>query len=156
MRGRTIPPLPNNLCGNLGLQAVQSIDANKTKDIGFDDLVCLVGEPIDKTIQDCSEVFSREDGGESIIIDPALRTNEIIISGDTNVLWFSDWSKFGFYDADFGWGNPIWASAGSMFADNIVVLMGNKEGDGIEAMVHLEQNYMPYFEQDEEIKSFCS
>ncbi|KAI3470279.1 hypothetical protein Pfo_026942 [Paulownia fortunei] len=157
IRERTIPPLPKHSCGNLVAQAfTQSIYASEIKDIGFQELVDLLGDAIDKTIADIVEVFPGGDGGQRILIDPVTNAVERIVSGEANVFWFSDWSKFGFYEADFGWGKPVWASIGTMPAENIIVLMDNREGDGIEAWVHLNQNDMPCFEQDGEIRLFST
>ncbi|KAI3470294.1 hypothetical protein Pfo_026957 [Paulownia fortunei] len=157
MRERTIPPLPKHSCGNLVIQSVtQYMAATETKDIGYQDLVYLLGDAIDKTITDCGEILSLGEDGHNIIILPMANLIERLESGEMNVLWFSDWSKFGFYEADFGWGKPVWASIGTMPAQNLTILMDNKEGDGIEAWVHLNHNDMSYFEQDEELRLFTT
>ncbi|KAI3470289.1 hypothetical protein Pfo_026952 [Paulownia fortunei] len=157
MRERTIPPLPKHSCGNLVIQSVtQYMAATETKDKGFQDLVYLLGDAIDKTITDCGEILSLGEDGHNIIIHPMANLMERLESGEMNVLWFSDWSKFGFYEADFGWGKPDWACIGTMPAENLTVLMVNREGDGIEAWVHLNQNDMPCFEQDEELRLFTT
>ncbi|KAK6128258.1 hypothetical protein DH2020_037996 [Rehmannia glutinosa] len=154
IRGRTIPPLPKHSCGNLAIPSV-----TKTKDnhiMGFHELVCLLGDAIDKTIADCAEILSlgTEDGC-NVIFQSVAKMNERSESGDEmKVLLFSDWSRFGFYEADFGWGKPIWTGIGTMPAQNVTILMDNKEGDGIEAWLHLNHNDLPYLEQDEQMKLF--
>ncbi|KAK6146340.1 hypothetical protein DH2020_020209 [Rehmannia glutinosa] len=135
MRERTFPPLPNFSIGNL-------------------DLVYLISDAINKTVNDCAKILSLGEDGHNIIIDPVANLVERSMSGEINVLWFSDWSKIGFYEADFGWGKPFWAGIGTMPGQNLTVLMNDQEGDGIEAWVHLNHNDLIYFEQDDDLKMF--
>ncbi|GFP85230.1 pelargonidin 3-o-(6-caffeoylglucoside) 5-o-(6-o-malonylglucoside) 4'''-malonyltransferase [Phtheirospermum japonicum] len=157
MRGRTSPPLPKHACGNLLVESItQYIDTNNTKEVEMQELVNISGDAIDKTVNDCAELLSvDEDRRIKIIMDPITNFVTSLVSGEVNAVWFSDWSKFGFYEADFGWGNkPVWVGIGNLFCPNFTLLMGNKEGDGIEAWVYLNQNDVPYFEQDEDMKLF--
>ncbi|KAI3470293.1 hypothetical protein Pfo_026956 [Paulownia fortunei] len=157
MRERTIPPLPKHSCGNLAIPSItRCMAATETKDIGIQELVYLLGDGIEKTIADCAEILSPGRDGHKIINDPLASLIEKSDSGEVNAVWFSDWSKFGFYQADFGWGKPVWASIGTLPGENMTVLMDNKEGDGIEAWVHLNHNDMSYFEQDEELRLFTT
>ncbi|KAL3641590.1 hypothetical protein CASFOL_012405 [Castilleja foliolosa] len=157
MRSRTIPPLPKHSCGNLLIESItQCIDANETKEVEIQELVNIFGDAIDKTIVDCGELLSvGEDRRMKIIMDPIMDFVKRLVSGEVNAVWFSDWSKLGFYEADFGWGKPVWVGVGNLFAPNLTILMGNKEGDGIEAWVYLNENDVPYFEQDEDMKLFA-
>ncbi|KAK6146662.1 hypothetical protein DH2020_020531 [Rehmannia glutinosa] len=156
MRGRTIPPLPKHSCGNLVLQSITETNNEDKNNIGLHELVRLIGDSIDKTITDCAKLLSiGEDERKDFIIYPMAKSLKRLLSGEISyAMWFSDWSKFGFYEADFGWGKPVWASIGTFPSQNLTLLMSNKEGDGIEAWVHLNQDDMPYFDQDEEIKLF--
>jgi shikimate O-hydroxycinnamoyltransferase len=58
---------------------------------------------------------------------------------------FSSWCNLGFYEADFGWGKPIWISSiGSsdpVFL-NLTILVDTRLGDGIEAWVALDEQDM--------------
>ena len=68
---------------------------------------------------------------------------------------FTSWCRFPIYEADFGWGKPDWASdAGSSL--EMVTLMDDKHGDGIEAWVNLKENDMYVFEQDQDIVTFTT
>ncbi|GFP85236.1 pelargonidin 3-o-(6-caffeoylglucoside) 5-o-(6-o-malonylglucoside) 4'''-malonyltransferase [Phtheirospermum japonicum] len=157
IRERTIPPLHKHSCGNLSLHSIiQCMAENETNEIGLQDLVNKLGESIDKTINDCAELLSAaEDRRMKIILDPLASLVKKFESGDLNAMAFSDWSKFGFYEADFGSGNkPVWLGSLSLHGENITILIGNKEGDGVEAWVQLNPNDVPYFEQDEDIKLY--
>ncbi|GFP85240.1 pelargonidin 3-o-(6-caffeoylglucoside) 5-o-(6-o-malonylglucoside) 4'''-malonyltransferase [Phtheirospermum japonicum] len=157
MRSRTIPPLPKHLNGNLVVEAVaQCMAANDTKEKGLQELVYLLGDVIEKTIDDCEKLLSLdEDGRKKILRDPLLKMFETLASGDGIAVWFTDWSKFGFYEADFGSGHkPVWVRVGTVCAENLTILVENREGDGIEAWVHLDPKDVTYFERDEDMKLF--
>ncbi|PKI32352.1 hypothetical protein CRG98_047262 [Punica granatum] len=75
----------------------------------------------------------------------------------------SSWCKFGLYDADFGWGRPIWAGgdglcwSSTMFLNaNGTILVDTRFGDGIEAWVTLDEQRMTLLEEDPEFRSFAS
>ena len=72
---------------------------------------------------------------------------------------FSSWCNFGFYEADFGWGKPIWVSSigssGSMFM-NLVILPDTRFGDRIEAWVTLDEQDMARLEFNPELLTFAS
>ncbi|GFP96749.1 pelargonidin 3-o-(6-caffeoylglucoside) 5-o-(6-o-malonylglucoside) 4'''-malonyltransferase [Phtheirospermum japonicum] len=157
MRGRTIPPLPKHSFGNLLVQSItQCMDANENKELGIQELVNILGDAIDKSITDCAELLSvGEDRRIKMIMDPIADFRKRLASEETNAIWFSDLSKFGFYElGDFGWGKPVWIGIGHLFGPNVTLFMDNKEGDGLEAWVYLNQNDVPYFEQDEDMKLF--
>lgn len=60
------------------------------------------------------------------------------------------------YDADFGWGKPLWVSSAKMSYKNLVAFIDTKKGDGIEAWINLDQNDMSRFETDEELLRYVS
>ncbi|KAG2698177.1 hypothetical protein I3760_07G137700 [Carya illinoinensis] len=72
---------------------------------------------------------------------------------------FSSWCKFGFYEADFGWGKPIWVSSigssGTVLM-NLIILVETRLGDGIEAWVTLDEPDMARLESNPELLTFAS
>ncbi|KAK9071061.1 hypothetical protein SSX86_009629 [Deinandra increscens subsp. villosa] len=80
-------------------------------------------------------------------VDDEIKENKFCI--------ISSWCRFPIYEADFGWGKPYWAS-GAGCSNYMVTLMDDKDGDGIEAMVSLDEKDMKLFEQDEDIIAFTS
>ncbi|KAL3635054.1 hypothetical protein CASFOL_022108 [Castilleja foliolosa] len=156
MRSRTIPNMNKHSSGNLAAgAATQFIATNEiSKENGLQELVYLLGDAIGKTINDCEKLLSLDENGrKKILREPWLKMLETFASGDGFALWFTDWSKFGFYKADFGSGNkPVWVLVGTRVSENNIVLMENKEGDDIEAWVHLDPNDVPCFERDEDMK----
>ncbi|KAJ1424090.1 Transferase [Sesbania bispinosa] len=63
---------------------------------------------------------------------------------------FTSWCRFPVYDADFGWGKPIWVGTPAFNLRNLVVFVDSKFGGGIEAYVSLKVEDMAKFEADEE------
>ncbi|EYU23758.1 hypothetical protein MIMGU_mgv1a007423mg [Erythranthe guttata] len=159
MRGRTIPPLPKHSCRNwLILSSTRCmIPNNVVGNNNIQELVDILGYGLEKTIADCAEIFSPTGRDvKSIIMEPLVNVRGKSMGGEVNVFAFSDWSKFGFYEADFGWGKPVGAGIGAFSRPNIIVLMDSKENGGLEAWVHLNRSDMPYFEQDDHIKLYAS
>ena len=72
---------------------------------------------------------------------------------------FSNQCSFGFDEADFGWGKPIWVgsigSSGSLFM-NLVILANTRLGDGIEAWVTLDEQDMARLEFNPKLLTFAS
>ncbi|XP_027155705.1 BAHD acyltransferase At5g47980-like [Coffea eugenioides] len=69
--------------------------------------------------------------------------------------------RSGLYEADFGWGKPIWACLGSGDTDpygvgNLVILMDTRSGEGIEAWVTVKEELMAIFEKNQELLAFAS
>ncbi|KAG6388741.1 hypothetical protein SASPL_150173 [Salvia splendens] len=120
--------------------------------MGIEDYVRVLGSNARKTVRECVGLISEE--GQRSWIQPSHEVSEISLRKDVNVVWVTDWSMFGFYEADFGWGKPEWASVANVMVKNHVTLMDTKEGDGIEAWVQLEDTEMPYFET--QIRNFVS
>ncbi|KAH0749727.1 hypothetical protein KY290_028959 [Solanum tuberosum] len=64
--------------------------------------------------------------------------------------------QFPVYEVDFGWGKPEWVCSPIKSFKNLVILMGTKDGDGIEASVNLLEEDMPLFENDPQILAFAN
>ncbi|CAH8351990.1 unnamed protein product [Eruca vesicaria subsp. sativa] len=69
----------------------------------------------------------------------------------------TSWCKLQFYDADFGWGSPVWVAGNVVLSShNKTVLIDSKDGQGIEAWVTLHQEAMLLFEQNPDLLAFAS
>ncbi|GJZ99561.1 acetyl-CoA-benzylalcohol acetyltransferase-like protein [Tanacetum coccineum] len=67
----------------------------------------------------------------------------------------TSWCRFPIYNADFGWGKPYWVSEAGR-SRNMVTLLDDRNGDGIEAWVDLNEKDMYEFEKDEDITELTS
>ncbi|KAK9027769.1 hypothetical protein V6N11_067592 [Hibiscus sabdariffa] len=76
------------------------------------------------------------------------------LSGRDDIKFYNSlsWCRFGVYEADFGWGKPIWVSlaGASGEAPDIFVLLDARDG-GIEAWVLLNEEEMGTFQRNEEL-----
>ncbi|KAK4839908.1 hypothetical protein QYF36_025867 [Acer negundo] len=73
-------------------------------------------------------------------------------------IFVSGCSKLPFYEADFGWGKPVWfAFPNSEDDDNICVsLFDASDGEGIEAWVEMSKEQMAKFEKDPTVIAYAS
>ncbi|KAL7106447.1 hypothetical protein ACP275_07G114500 [Erythranthe tilingii] len=154
MRERTNPPMHKCSCGNFVLTSLTQFSETRDHEnvIGVQELVDNMGDSVRKTVASCAEILSQSANLHSTITETFANIRGKRSSGEVNVMFFTDWSKFGLYDVDFGWGKPVGVGIGAVLAMNVVRLVNNKEGDGIEAWVHLNSNDIAYFEQDQDIE----
>ncbi|GAA0153395.1 hypothetical protein LIER_11644 [Lithospermum erythrorhizon] len=75
---------------------------------------------------------------------------------EKDVYLCSSFCGYPLYEIDFGFGKPIWTILGSVYTEKVFFLMDNPEGDGVEALVTLEEKVMSLFENEEEISTFSS
>ena len=66
----------------------------------------------------------------------------------------TSWCRSSLYEPNFGWGKPTWLTTAGTGSKHIILLTDTREGDGIEAFVHLEEQEMSVFERDEELLQF--
>ncbi|KAL2508689.1 HXXXD-type acyl-transferase family protein [Forsythia ovata] len=154
IRERTVPPLSKYSCGNLITLASVECSADETKSMDFEHYVPLLGNTVKKTVSDCVKILGKD--GHKILFENLARV--VAKAGDSSInsIHFTDLCKFGFYEVDFGFGKPIWTTIANVPMKNLVILLNTKESDGIEAWVHLHEEDMHYFEQDQEIKKLTT
>ncbi|KAI3452627.1 hypothetical protein Pfo_009291 [Paulownia fortunei] len=69
---------------------------------------------------------------------------------------FTSLCRFPLYEADFGWGKPVWVGSAGLTYKNLVTFMDTAAGDGIEAWINLKKEDMEKFEADLELQQFLS
>ncbi|KAF8035156.1 hypothetical protein BT93_C1248 [Corymbia citriodora subsp. variegata] len=77
-------------------------------------------------------------------------------AGEIELYRFSSWARFPFYETDFGWGRPAWVCTTGVPMKNVVILMGTRCGDGIEAWITLAEHDMIAFERDDQLLQFIA
>ncbi|KAI3900350.1 hypothetical protein MKW92_006945 [Papaver armeniacum] len=111
------------------------------------DFVALLRREIDKVKGDkgCMEK----------IIQNFIYGHDASVGQDSDVedkviaLFMTSWCKFGFYEADFGWGTPIWVTTVPLIEPkykNMVFMNDTKCGQGIEVWVNFLEDDMTKFE----------
>lgn len=149
MRRVIKPPLPDNCVGNIvGYFPAQTTE----KDIVLQDLV--------RELREGKEDF-RKNGLKTIIESKSLDTipgvgNKLEERDDIDVYFYSSVSRFPIYHVDFGWGKPVWVTMPNYMFKNVVMLLGTRDGAGIEALVTLSVEDMELFERDKDLLEFAA
>ncbi|XP_074332802.1 pelargonidin 3-O-(6-caffeoylglucoside) 5-O-(6-O-malonylglucoside) 4'''-malonyltransferase-like [Apium graveolens] len=157
MRKRTVPPLPQNQFGNLYLTAIVQSEVGTERVLALGSFVDCLSKAVKGVVDACGMILSLGEEGQTMI---SQGTCELMKSlSDPNIYFagtFSSWCKFPFYEADFGWGKPIWVSIPNVPMKNTVVLIDDKAGEGIEAWVCMDENDMQKFIQHSDIADILS
>ncbi|KAL8459222.1 hypothetical protein ACS0TY_036628 [Phlomoides rotata] len=161
LRARSKPPIPSQCFGNLVGFSMLTRRNEHDKELG--ELVREVRGAISK-IDD--EFIDRMKGKRGF--SGYLKNVEVVMGNigegavGVGALAISSWCRFGIYNADFGWGKPIWVSGyeakfgpDSGFV-NMVWLMDTRNGHGIEAWVVLDEKDVSAFENVDELRNLAS
>ncbi|CAJ1949399.1 unnamed protein product [Sphenostylis stenocarpa] len=153
LRSRMTSTLSKHSVGNMWQQAVSPL-VEVEGEVGLRDL----GERVRETVRKVDGNYvSKLQGGEFYKVLESLNETRIMISEKGVPCYsFSSWVRFGFYETDFGWGKPSYVRTIGVPIKNVVILMGTKDGDGIEAWVTLTTRDMVHFEQNPELLQFVS
>ncbi|XP_038688552.1 stemmadenine O-acetyltransferase-like [Tripterygium wilfordii] len=145
LRKRLSPPLSEYSVGNIlgGITA-----ETENTDIELPSLVIKLRKEF-KELRVTTEVVK-------LLGDISKMMESLGKMGDGDFYIFSSWCRMPVYEADFGWGKPIWVTLVNLKVPNVVVLVDTKEGDGIEAWVYLVEEEMSLFECNQELLSFAS
>ncbi|XP_021902545.1 BAHD acyltransferase BIA1-like [Carica papaya] len=156
LRTRMTHPASKNSLGNQVWVASGRLRADEEREL--DHLAREVRVGISKINGD----FVKEIGGEKgkeMMLDFVEEIKEFVGNDEADYLGVSSWCKLGFYEADFGWGKPLWVSSIGMEAPlftNIVVLIESSLGDGIEAWVTMDEEEMMILQNDNHLLSYAS
>ncbi|KAJ4705930.1 Vinorine synthase-like [Melia azedarach] len=148
LRGMIVPSLPDNSVGNVvGYFSAQT----RENEIELQDLVCLLRKGKEEFSKKGLETMLEY---KSIEIIPELKDKNKQDQIDFYI--YSSWSGFPLYEANFGWGKPIWVSMPDYTHKKIIMLLGTKDGEGIEALVTLSAEDMALFEREQELLAFAT
>ncbi|KAJ4837310.1 hypothetical protein Tsubulata_047626 [Turnera subulata] len=153
MRKRTMLPIPENSWGNFVGRAVPRFspeDDDKGK-LQFHVFVGKVHDAVKSTLSNIAKTSTADDI-VSLVDDANGELLEALQNPDLDCCISSSWCRFPKYEADLGWGKPSWVTVPKKpIRRNLIALTDTKEGDGIEALVYLDQNDLHLFGQDSEI-----
>lgn len=162
IRGKAAPPLPENMFGNTVAHAAAAITRSEAAVNAADDATdgeskSKFEEKVNKAILEIDgeklRKYREEDGWP--FTAETIKEIRAEIGDYWDTYWFSSWTRFSLYEADFGWGKPIWMGLGGPLMRNLITLTRRcgavGGGEGIEACVTLEREEMHRFEMDEEI-----
>lgn len=149
LRPRMDPPLSGLHFGNISRVAIATIDPNSM----ISEEYKIVNRVRDAIRQVNTEYIKELSLGQGHLRFLKGR-GEKVTSGEVLTLNFTSLCRFPIYEADFGWGKPVWVAYASLTFKNLVVFMDAKSGGGIEAWVNLGKEDMVKFEKDEEIVAY--
>ncbi|KAL8188965.1 hypothetical protein R6Q57_029485 [Mikania cordata] len=150
LRGKIGSPVSETSFGNIWIpyliRFLQTGSESK-----FLDLVSVIQETTRSTIS-----WITKASGEEICTKAREGYNAAYEEAKLNKFCvITSWCRFPLYDADFGWGKPCWVTAAARGFD-MITLMDDKHGDGVEAWVSLNEKDMHLFEQDQDIIAFTT
>jgi len=151
LRRRMVPPLSDKCVGNI-VWFLFVINPE------LHDLVYKIRQGL---CEFC-EVYPKKFGGKEkdlpFIFECLKQVTTPVSESDYNqsLIVSASWCKFPMYEADFGWGKPIWVTTSTCPVKNAIVLMDTRNGDGIEAIVNMKESDMVRFEREVELLQYAS
>ncbi|XP_008459937.2 BAHD acyltransferase BIA1-like [Cucumis melo] len=152
LRKRLEPNLPDNSVGNaIGFVTPETAVG---AELELQSMVGLMREAIEEFKKNGYKKY--QDTEAYLSYFKALMDPDGPYNGEKNFYLCSSWSRFEFYEADFGWGCPVWFIGGISMFSNFFLLLDTRDGKGIEALVSLSEEDMRLFECDEDLLEFGS
>ncbi|XP_059657834.1 stemmadenine O-acetyltransferase-like [Cornus florida] len=150
LRTRMDPPLPEYYFGNVSSFAI-AVPSMDSKEECYG-VVSSVRDAIKNINGEFVKKLQEGDDFLNFIKNRAksVKKEEVVSVSFTSLC------RFPLYEADFGWGKPVWVGSASLTFKNLVVFMDTKLGDGIEVWVNLKEEDMPKFEIDKELLKYVS
>ncbi|KAM1133019.1 stemmadenine O-acetyltransferase-like [Malus sylvestris] len=189
LRRRAVPPFSEYTMGNFVFMAtalsqcssntedddqneddLDYVDDNRDRELGR--LARHVREAVSKLDGDFVQNLQR-DGTRGLIkfCEPLKEVGETVSRAGADAtdgqgldyIGFNSRCNLGLYEADFGWGKPVWVASGGAKRGaeeapymNMVLLMDTRSGDGVEAWVCLDEQDMAILEGDPHFLAFVS
>lgn len=156
IRSRATPPLSDRTVGNLWQPSVAPlVDLPPEGDIELHHLSAVLRNSIQSIDSNHVSGLGGE-GGFGYACRFLLEAREMALRDGVELYRFSSWTRFPFYEVDLGFGKPTWVSTTSVPMKNVVILMGTRSGDGIEAWITLSEEEMGLFQANPELLQFVS
>ncbi|KAJ4845087.1 hypothetical protein Tsubulata_047756 [Turnera subulata] len=152
LRPRMDPPLPEYSFGNyyrVAFTVPSSIDS------GDEDCCLLVSKVRDSISKLDKDYVKRLQNGKEHL-EFLKEQASSFMRGEMVSLNFTSLCRFPLYEADFGWGKPKWAGSPKLTFKNLVIFMDTPFGNGVEALVHLQDEDMLKFLEDEQMLLFTT
>lgn len=158
LRRRATPPFSENYMGNFIWMASALCTTEEEPEL--QDLVCQLREAIAKLNGDFVNSLQGDEGLLNFL--EALKYERETYTRAADRIAYSSWCNFGFYEIDFGWGKPVWASvtgppeSPATAILNAILLMDTNMGNGIEAWVYLHEDTMAILQVDQQLLQYAT
>ncbi|KAH7865868.1 hypothetical protein Vadar_012456 [Vaccinium darrowii] len=151
LRRRMDPPLSEYVFGNL----IQGAYASGNSEMDLVGLVREMREAIGKIDSEHLKELQGENGYDMLIRN-SKKVLEWYSDKDLDYIMFTS-VKVPHYQADFGWGKPVWVSSARWDTKNTVFLMDSMTDiGGIEAWITMYEEDMMEFEQQPQLQALVS
>lgn len=150
LRTRTDPPLPEYSFGNISRIAITAPRMEKGEECYK--LIDQMRDAIRNVDVDYVKQLAESEEHLSFLKEAAAIFNQ----GGWIAFSFTSLCRFPLYEADFGWGKPIWVGSARLTFNHLVTFFDTRTGGGIEAWINLKPEDMAKFEADKELLSYVS
>ncbi|CAL0324903.1 unnamed protein product [Lupinus luteus] len=155
LRKRMVPPLPQKSIGNWVWSFPVPRENEETE---LHELVTKIREGLyefcDKKVKNFRNLSFVSEFLKQITYLP--KQKEVTYVKPITLFFFASWCNLPTYEVDFGWGKPIWVTSIGSPVKNCVIFMDARDGNGIEALVNMEEHDLVKFESDVEILQYAS
>ncbi|XP_038678361.1 salutaridinol 7-O-acetyltransferase-like [Tripterygium wilfordii] len=157
LRPRLSPPLPEYSIGDILWRAIATYDPRNEKNKELSCLVDLLRKSIGEVNADYLSNMQGEEGLEKIC--KLLEEGREIFARSRKTYAVSSLSKMGLYEADFGWGKPLWVTVAPIVQEvqiNMIYQIQTESGDAIEVLAMLDDRDMEKLEHNPEFLAYAS
>uniref|UniRef100_A0A803Q8X2 Uncharacterized protein n=1 Tax=Cannabis sativa TaxID=3483 RepID=A0A803Q8X2_CANSA len=144
-RSRLQPPLPIGYFGNVIFSTTPIIRVGEL----MESKLWYVANQIQSTIKKADDSYLKS-AIDYLELQPDISalTRGAHTFGSPN-LGIVSWTKLPFYDADFGWGRPIFVGPAAILFDGLVYIMNNPNDDdgSLSVAIGLQHEHMKEFER---------
>lgn len=149
----TIPPLSMQMVGNFVNNFVITVTEEKERELSI-----IVTKLRKSKVKYMDTHKARLEGNEFMNRCSKFweKTEKKLKGNNFDKYICSSWFRFPLYEADFGFGKPIFVCQTCGSLDRIIFLMGTPKGDEIGAFVTLKSDQMSILEKDKELLTFAS
>nr|UQZ09626.1 acetyltransferase [Strychnos nux-vomica] len=151
LRSIVSPPLANTSIGNIS--SCCAISVTHENQMKFPLLVGELRRSKTKLLQNYGKQLKKS---ELLFLNGTDKAQKLSDGDSFDCFIFTSWCRSPLYEVDFGWGRPVQVYVPSCPIKNTFRLTDTPAQDGIQALVTLEENVMPIFENDEELLAFAS
>lgn len=153
IRKRTTPPLGETSVGNLVGHFIAEADS-ESDDMELPELVSAMRKGLDNFSN--IQVPMLQQGNVFAMLCQSFKDGELAYDHTIDFYACTSWCRFSFYQADFGWGNPIWVTTPSFSTLNNTFILMDTATDGIQAWVTLNHHHMALMQTDPLLLHFAS
>ncbi|KAL3620090.1 hypothetical protein CASFOL_035002 [Castilleja foliolosa] len=127
-----------NVFGNCVMAAIASEESSSSGGGEFHEVVSKLRSAI-RRVDDDYITKSMQQSGEGGFLKDMNEFGSMFMKGLVETFVFTSWCGFPVYEADFGWGKPIWFCP-VVLPNNCAILVNSRCGEGIDVWVNMNKD----------------